>query len=196
MSELYVNEVEGGDRIIEEFETKRWVLFASQMQSGKSHTYLWVAIEMYAQGKVDNIVVFSGNNEKGLKEQTIDITEFVSKYRITKLKQFLEVNGFPQGNELVENSEKIERLSRDFAENRNVLWGASDLKKKDEPRNRTLFIWDESHFAQNKNMAPDEFLKKMCISPDGDIILLLKEMIIICCLFLQLRFQNSVTSII
>lgn len=169
MSELYVNEVEGGDRIIEEFETKRWVLFASQMQSGKSHTYLWVAIEMYAQGKVDNIVVFSGNNEKGLKEQTIDITEFVSKYRITKLKQFLEVNGFPQGNELVENAEKIERLSRDFAENRNVLWGASNLKKKDEPCNRTLFIWDESHFAQNKNMAPDEFLKKMCISPDGDI---------------------------
>ena len=169
MSELYVNEIEGGNRIIEEFNTKRWVLFASQMQSGKSHTYLWVAIEMYVQGKVDNIVVFSGNNEKGLKEQTIDITEFVSKYRITKLKQFLTTNGFPRGNELVENSAKLERVSREFTENRKVLWGASDLKKDNGIRTRTLFIWDESHFAQNKNMGPDAFLKDMEISPDGDI---------------------------
>lgn len=40
---------------------------------------------------------------------------------------------------------------------------------KYEKRNlKTLFVWDESHYAQSKNQRPDKFLRKIGISADGD----------------------------
>ena len=37
-----------------------------------------------------------------------------------------------------------------------------------EPKNKTLFIWDESHFAQDQGMCPDKFFEQMGIILNGD----------------------------
>lgn len=51
--------------------TKRYCLFNAPMQWGKTGTYLCVAKSMLLKGHVDKVIIFSGNRENDLKEQTI-----------------------------------------------------------------------------------------------------------------------------
>jgi hypothetical protein len=63
-------------------------------------------------------------------------------------------------------SERV-RKSRDALSKIRVIWG-SDLKKEPRfPLKKTLFIFDESHYAQNKGMQVDKFLTKIGISATG-----------------------------
>jgi hypothetical protein len=56
-----------------------------------------------------------------------------------------------------------QKVSKNFQ----VVWGTEGAKHC-TPKKRTLFIWDEIHFAQDKKMCPDKFLETMGILPNGD----------------------------
>jgi hypothetical protein len=48
-----------------------------------------------------------------------------------------------------------------------VVWG-TELGKFVGPRNNTLFIWEESHYAQNTGQMPAKMFKRVGISANGD----------------------------
>jgi hypothetical protein len=51
--------------------SRRYCLFNAPMQWGKTGTYMCVAKCMLSKGHVDKVIIFSGNRENDLKEQTI-----------------------------------------------------------------------------------------------------------------------------
>lgn len=123
----------------------RWVLLFAQMQSGKTTTYLYVACESIRLELVDKVIIFSGNAEVELKDQVnSDADNFVSKYCRDHNLEFLSIR------------RKI-----------NVMW-SHDISKKRNAEKNTLFIWDESHSAQNIGNRPGKFLDANGISGDGD----------------------------
>jgi hypothetical protein len=146
------------------------------MQSGKTETYLLTAWEMVRAGKVENVVIFSGNSEIYLKEQlasTLRGSVFEDKYEAyLKNKKDEGGKGFDDKGVSIEPRQVIRKL-KEWAQfdsedpKIQILWG-TEMKKYKGPRTNTLFIWEESHYAQTSRQSPDRFLQDMKISPDGD----------------------------
>lgn len=142
----------------------RYNILLAQMQSGKTETYLLTAWEMVRAGKVNNVVVFSGNSEIYLKEQlttTLRGTIFRDKYEAY----------------LRDKEQDPKQCLRDLEEwaqfdseqpKFQILWG-TEMKKYTGLSEETLFIWEESHYAQTLKQSPDKFLQRMGISPDGKL---------------------------
>ena len=135
----------------------RWVILFAQMQSGKTETYLFVACEMLRQDFVKTVVIFSGNAETELKDQLTNVDKRNRFYR--KYRNFLRRNvpgmtedAIDDALALVSEAAKIQ-----------VYWGP-ELKKYRGPTHNTLFIWEESHFAQSVQQRPDKFLHVLSIS--------------------------------
>jgi hypothetical protein len=143
--------------------SNRYVMLLAQMQSGKTFIYTFVMCEMFRRRKVENIVVFSGNAEVALREQTRRCLED-EEYQIF-YKEYLVFSGVLQHMTETEDywKEFKTRITRKFE----VIWGTA-LKKMRSPKKKTLFIWDESHFAQDQGMCPNKFLDQMDISPNED----------------------------
>ena len=144
----------------------RWVILLAQMQSGKTDTFLFVGFEMLRLGHVDDVVIFSGNAETDLRDQLKSHIEgrdinsviqhkFYDKYDLY-LEEDLSLNGRTRKDILAYIKKHID-----------VKWG-SELSKYNGPTQKTLFIWEESHFAQTLGQGPDKFLRKVGISANGD----------------------------
>ena len=140
----------------------RWAVLLAQMQSGKTETYLFIAAEMIRLKQVKNVVIFSGNSETALREQIQEIlqdnvTPDKSFYR--KYASYLATQGATadQAGEVIVEMKELIRVS----------WG-TELGKYVGPCNDTLFIWEESHYAQNKGQMPAKMLKRVGISANGD----------------------------
>ena len=139
----------------------RWVILFAQMQSGKTETYLFVACEMLRQDFVKTVVIFSGNAETELKAQLTNVDKrnrFYRKYRnfLRRNVPGMTENQIDDALALVSEAAKIQ-----------VYWGP-ELKKYRGPTHNTLFIWEESHFAQSVQQRPDKFLQDVGISANGD----------------------------
>lgn len=147
--------------------TRASILFA-QMQSGKTSAFLLLAGEMIRTQKVDNVVIFTGNREKELKEQlhtqvkgnptTGELSFFQTKYwRYIENLVGLELNPFEQ-------LELVERLK-----NITIVWGTELVKKAQRiATENTLFIFEESHFAQSLGQSPSKFLEAIGLPANGD----------------------------
>jgi len=147
-----------GNKIVERFlETSgRWIILAAQMQSGKTGTYLFVACDMLRRKMVERVVIFSGNTELELKNQvSSDLDDFIGN-RLENVFYGLS------GREL----EILRRMCRPKSGIK-IHWG-SDLEKCEQVYEKTLFIWDESHFAQSKINRPKKFLDLQQISANGN----------------------------
>lgn len=145
----------------------RWTTLLAQMQSGKTETYLLVACEMLHIGRVDKVVIFSGNSENDLKYQLLEIISGQQPKFWRKYERFLE------------DSWKIDRYdAQEYADTLKkkfqVVWGI-ELKKYNDSCNKTLWIWEESHHAQTVNQCPDKFLRSIGISATGDFTDLVKN---------------------
>jgi len=147
----------------------RYNILLAQMQSGKTETYLLTAWEMVRRQEelnieLHNVVIFSGNSEIYLKEQltaTLRGTLFRDKYE-AYLKDKVEepkdcIRALEQWAQFDSESPRFQ-----------ILWG-SEKKKYRGLSNNTLFIWEESHYAQTLKQSPDTFLQRMGISPNGDM---------------------------
>ena len=169
MLQKYQSNLTAGQHILHTFtdtslcpQVIRYALLVAQMQSGKTFTYMFVFMEMFFLERIGNVIIFSGNAELALKKQTqecLDNREFEDFY-----KQHL----FHEHNV---DQKLIGRIWNDLKKQANdnlqVIWGTEGAKYY-VPKRKTLFIWDESHFAQDKKMCPDKFLETMGILPNGD----------------------------
>lgn len=139
-----------------------WVYLFAQMQSGKTDTYTLVACECVRLGLIDNIVIFCGSQDLELKKDLIK-----------KVNYFIHTTY----NHYLEDVVKMSRDERDILiekinKNIKIIWGTELKKNSIINPTRTLFILEESHFGQSKNMMVDNFLKKAGICANGDIELL------------------------
>jgi len=139
----------------------RWTILFAQMQSGKTETYLFVACEMLRQGLVKTVVIFSGNAETELKAQLTNVDKRNRFYR--KYRNFLRENVPGMTECAIEDAHELVGAVASIQ----VYWG-TELKKYRGPTQNTLFIWEESHFAQSVHQCPDKFLRDVGICANGD----------------------------
>lgn len=153
-------QIKAANDIIEAFKDRRWVILTAQMQSGKTTTYYLTAAIMLMLRVVNKVIIFSGNNEIELKKQIND-----SKNKFLKsLRRNLNIlNNYNLGE-----YDDIEDVFDDFEENIEVLWGRDMENYEYSPDETVFYIWDESHYAQNKGMGPEKFLKSQGIRAHGD----------------------------
>ena len=140
----------------------RWAVLLAQMQSGKTETYLFIAAEMIRLKLVKNVVIFSGNSETALREQIQDILQervSLDKSFYRKYKAHLSTEGI--------TSDEADEIIQDMRDWTSVVWG-TELGKFAGPFTNTLFIWEESHYAQNMGQMPAKMFKRVGISANGD----------------------------
>jgi hypothetical protein len=135
----------------------RWVILLAQMQSGKTDAYMFVAFELLREKKVKKVVILAGFQDKELIDQLKDFTPSMKLYR-----KYMN-------DELNMSFDDIEEIEDMIDANISVIYGSDLDKAQYQQAADTLFIWDESHYAQNKINRPFKFIKAVDISADGDI---------------------------
>jgi hypothetical protein len=159
---LSIQQIMAAESIINTFNNPndtRWCILIAQMQSGKTESYLLASCEAIRQKIVKNVVIFSGNAEIDLKKQLKNEIEdrgsaFYNKYRRYLMSKNIDFD-------------EIDDIFGQLKNAINVVWG-TELTRYDNQTDNTLFVWEESHHAQNITQCPDKFLKKIGISADGD----------------------------
>jgi hypothetical protein len=135
-----------------------WVILLAQMQSGKTDVFLLIACELLRMELIEFIVIFSGNAETELCDQlTKTITDEFSDY-------WEKYENFIGDSRTVKNFRKIIKSEEEYKIR--IVWG-TQKSSYSGPSEKTLFIWEEAHFAQNVNQGPAQFLEKLNISADG-----------------------------
>ena len=135
--------------IIASYDTHTYAILLAQMQSGKTGTFMLVLSEMIRLGKVEYGVIFSGNREIELKEQTKNQDEFFKTYA-----DYLIDIG-------IMDLTIIDIIKTRFQ----VVWGP-DLKHFSQKGN-TIYIWEESHYGQSVKQQVDAFTTRLGIHPSG-----------------------------
>jgi hypothetical protein len=158
--------IKAANKIMESFQVGNWTILIAQMQSGKTFTFLLVCSEMMRLNLIESVIIFSGNAETDLRDQlkakvTGKDKEFEKAYR-----KFLR-NKLREENFDGDEADESERIMENVLAKITVIWGTELNKYKEHPEN-SLFIWEESHFAQSLNQCPDKFLRRVGISADGD----------------------------
>ena len=121
------------------------MVLLAQMQSGKTGTYLKVALDSVKNGHVDQVLIISGSRDITLRAQTTqDLEDAINTYcKFTH-----------DGEECIRYA-----LKKRLTERIKVYW-SQDLKGITKIKENTLIIHDESHAAQSKNNIPYKFYKK------------------------------------
>lgn len=141
MYSFHQNQVETSEQIIRVIMSPNvmGMVLLAQMQSGKTGTYLKVALESVENGHVDHVMIISGSRDTSLMGQTKQdlvnaIESYCSKYVDGEL--VLRVG-----------------LKSKLTDRIQVYW-SQDLHKVTNIEDNTLIIHDESHAAQSKNNLP------------------------------------------
>jgi len=160
LSEFQIN---AGKEVLYAYDkgTNPWHLLFAQPQSGKTDTFYFIAAEMLRIKKVQHIVVLSGAVDIQLKNQckqsfcsTNGSMDFCEKYD-----RYLETD-------LNLNRDQRFQVRSHLKSNLHIIWG-NDLCKPHTYTANTLFVWDESHYAQNIHMRPFQFFKNIGINCNG-----------------------------
>jgi hypothetical protein len=151
----------------------RWVTLIAQMQSGKTGTYILTVFEMIRLGKVGQAVIVCGTSDIALKNQVLgDLNLFVKKYAM-----YL-------ADETGDDEMTRVTMAESIREKIQVIWGTQlqsatktanrtksikgEGKKIPVTAEKTLFVWEESHYAQSDGNQMDSFLTSLGISPNGE----------------------------
>ena len=135
---FHVEQRQAGNEIIDKFTQEQpFTVLLAQMQSGKTGTYLFTAMEMIRLGLVKNVVIICGSSDTSLRAQTRDdlLSAFKSFQRETI------ADGDTNGALRLMDA----TIGVHFSQ---------DLHKIDEISDETLVVHDESHMAQSKNNIP------------------------------------------
>ena len=151
-------------------EVKRgfYIMLIAQMQSGKTDCFMGIGVYLFLLGLIDSIIIFSGNTEIAMREQHNNINEkekFYNKFEVF-------VRNLPHDELSCIIQEKICQLKQFIMNKIIVIWGCDLDKYNYGVIKKTLFIWDESHYAQDINNRPAKFLQKINVSVNGDTITL------------------------
>nr|QOI90581.1 hypothetical protein HWQ62_00450 [Pyramimonas orientalis virus] len=153
MTEVHENQKTCGNSIIKAFveEGKSHVLLLAQMQMGKSGTYWHTILNMIFMNVIENVVLMSGNRESELYQQVLGDKKAYIKW-------FLSQTNIVGSLSVPEKKS----LKNKFRKNIQIVWGGQLCKKNKGPfdvLDNTLIVWDEAHYAQSENNAPDKFFK-------------------------------------
>ena len=66
---FYPNQIECAENIIQMFKTMWYVMLLAQMQSGKTGSFLYVALKLIHSGVIGKVLIISGNRETALRRQ-------------------------------------------------------------------------------------------------------------------------------
>jgi hypothetical protein len=144
---FHQGQIEAGNAIIDKFTKEQpFTILLAQMQSGKTGTYLFTAMEMVRLGLVKNVVIICGSSDTSLRAQTLkdlfgdeedddDDGALKIYQRETMVKRDME------GALLIMNAK--------FG-----VYFSQDLNKLKDISEETLVIHDESHLAQSRNNIP------------------------------------------
>jgi len=131
--ELYENQRVASEELLRHLRSgERWLVLLAQAQSGKSGTYLNLAIESVESGLYEQVIIITGVDDISLYEQ-------VNK----NIKEVL-VKKYENHTEYKQMKQKIKHLK------------PSELKRA-VVSNNTLIIHDESHYAQSTMNRPYKF---------------------------------------
>ena len=145
---IYEQEIRAMKENLAGFQEQAWGMLLAPMQCGKTNTFLLTACEMMRSGKVDRAVIFTGCRETDLRAQLND-----DKIKFKELYQ------------LFLHSQGVEELSGSFVDNISIYFG-QDLDKCPS-QEKTLYIWEESHYGQSHKQEVDLFLRRMGIQATG-----------------------------
>jgi hypothetical protein len=134
----------------------RWVILLAQMQSGKTDAYMFVAFELLREQKVKKVVVIAGFQEKELVEQLKKYDKPLERYR-EYLAGVLDMSRS-------DITDVVDLINSNIS----FIYGSELDKPHYQQATDTAFIWDESHYAQNKKNRPFKFMQGVDISADGD----------------------------
>jgi len=138
---FYPSQIMATKTLISKFSKTRMILLLSQMQSGKTGTYLFTACSMVHFGLVERVIIFTGVPDIDLYTQ---LNNSVSQSII----HFNRIMG-------VDLTDKI------------IAVKASQLSKLTIPPN-TLVVWDVSHYdAQDRDNTPFQMFKSNHLLVDG-----------------------------
>jgi hypothetical protein len=178
--------IDFAEETIENYNTStRAVVLFAQMQSGKTDAFLLLAGEMLFTRQVENVVIFTGNREIELKNQLTTQIKGSSELSFfdTKFNDYV-IRKISKKNNGIINYEDILNTRKNIQEIKNkitIIWG-TELTKKiyKTPTQNTLYIYEESHFAQSVGQTPEKFLKNIGIPANGDFNILEKKNNYIC----------------
>lgn len=146
---FHVEQRQAGNEIIDKFTKEQpFTILLAQMQSGKTGTYLFTALEMIRLGLVKNVVVICGSSDTSLRAQT-------NKDLFGEKKE--------NGEEILGAHQLFQRetiVSGDTVGTLRLMDAtigvhfSQDLQKLGKISEETLVIHDESHMAQSKNNIP------------------------------------------
>jgi len=148
---IYPQQVVAMEKTMEVFLTTAYtyVILFAMMQSGKSDTFKLIACEMLRQGKIANVVVFSGVRDVALLAQTSDHSDFIDAYCTYLQENNISTSGF------MTHIKKI------------ITLGGQDLNAFQPLTGKTLYIWDESHCVQSERQTVEAFVKRLGMDLDG-----------------------------
>ena len=127
-----------GNEIIDKFTREQpFTVLLAQMQSGKTGTYLFTALEMVRLGSVKNVTIICGSSDTSLRAQARDDLDIAFK----SFQRETMVEGDTEG--------AIRLMDANIG-----VHFSQDLHKLGEISEETLVIHDESHMAQSKNNIP------------------------------------------
>jgi len=143
MSIFHQNQEDEAHKIIDGFLNQQpFTVLVAQMQSGKSGTYLFTALEMVRLGVVEHFYIICGSSDVSLREQV--------KLNLEEAKAVFS-QYFAEGE-----VEKARISEASFG-----VFFSQDMKKAPKISEKTLIVHDESHMAQSKNNIPfKQFYKR------------------------------------
>tara|TARA_Y100000389_G_scaffold192365_1_gene219727 strand:+ start:1133 stop:3223 length:2091 start_codon:yes stop_codon:yes gene_type:complete len=135
---FHQGQCDAGNEIIDKFTKEQpFTVLLAQMQSGKTGTYLFTALEMIRLSLVKNVVIICGSSDTSLRAQAIQDKDIAFK----SFQRETIANGDTDG--------ALRLMDATFG-----VYFSQDLGKITEISEETLVIHDESHMAQSKNNIP------------------------------------------
>lgn len=145
---FYPQQIDASLHIFSQFSRETPLgLLVAPMQSGKTTTFLLTAYLMLASKRVNHIVVMCGSNETELHQQLK--SDFMHTFKV-----FLSL------------------CPTEYRENVNPATSSFKIYKSDklkhiQIKDRTLVIWDESHYAQSIENKPFQMFQNNGLTISG-----------------------------
>ena len=135
---FHLGQRNAGNEIIDKFTREQpFTVLLAQMQSGKTGTYLFTALEMIRLGLVKNVYIICGSSDTSLRTQARDDLNIAFK----SFQRETIADGDTDG--------ALRLMDANIG-----VYFSQDLHKLGEISEETLVIHDESHMAQSKNNIP------------------------------------------
>lgn len=136
---FHPNQIKTAEDIVSNYRAdKNYGMLFAQMQCGKTGTALFVAFKMMELNLVDDVVIFSGTHDIFLQKQWESALHELAD-------EYAKLIGVDCRQWLIDHT--------------HIVWRQNLKKEKARFSNRTLAIWDESHYGSTKKQTIDKQLQ-------------------------------------